>query len=100
MLYPYSILSNYRRQKLDVSSVYLYQRPVLKQHEGYLGMDLVILNSGQMTRTTPELPPLSPNFLTTPVRGRLSPECDLTWNGCIIGWNKQVQLYYSERFES
>ncbi|GBL83294.1 hypothetical protein AVEN_110622-1 [Araneus ventricosus] len=31
------------------------------QHEGYLGTDLVILNRGQMSRTTPELaPPLQP----------------------------------------
>ncbi|GBM34109.1 hypothetical protein AVEN_235053-1 [Araneus ventricosus] len=34
--------------------VRLYLRPVLKQHEGYFGTDLVILNLGQMTRTTPE----------------------------------------------
>ncbi|GBL78861.1 hypothetical protein AVEN_48849-1 [Araneus ventricosus] len=32
-------------------------RLVLKQHEGYFGTDLVILNRGQMTRTTPELAP-------------------------------------------
>ncbi|GBM08283.1 hypothetical protein AVEN_101418-1 [Araneus ventricosus] len=35
----------------------LYQHPVLEQHEGYLGMDLVILNYDQMTRTTPDLAP-------------------------------------------
>ncbi|GBM22275.1 hypothetical protein AVEN_144651-1 [Araneus ventricosus] len=29
--------------------------PFLKQHEGYFGTDLVILNHGQMTRTIPEL---------------------------------------------
>ncbi|GBM62866.1 hypothetical protein AVEN_38397-1 [Araneus ventricosus] len=28
--------------------------PVLKQHEGYYGTDLVILNRGQMTRITPD----------------------------------------------
>ncbi|GBM28453.1 hypothetical protein AVEN_33905-1 [Araneus ventricosus] len=34
-------------------------RPVLKQHEGYFRTDLVLSNRGQMTRTTPELAPLS-----------------------------------------
>ncbi|GFW34457.1 hypothetical protein TNCV_500751 [Trichonephila clavipes] len=34
-------------------------------------MDLVILNHGQVTRTTPKIAPLSPHFHTTPVGGRL-----------------------------
>ncbi|GBM74680.1 hypothetical protein AVEN_58519-1 [Araneus ventricosus] len=39
---------------------------VLKRHEGYFGTDLDILNRGQMTKTTSELPTPSPNFHTTP----------------------------------
>ncbi|GBM09915.1 hypothetical protein AVEN_86803-1 [Araneus ventricosus] len=51
------------------------------QHEGNFGKDLVILNRGQMTRTTPELaPPLSPNFHATPTGGRLATTYDLTCN--------------------
>ncbi|GBO21093.1 hypothetical protein AVEN_148555-1 [Araneus ventricosus] len=46
----------------------------LKQHKGYFGMDLVILNLGQMTRTTPELDAPSPSFLTTPAGGPLAPD--------------------------
>ncbi|GBL65937.1 hypothetical protein AVEN_138350-1 [Araneus ventricosus] len=34
----------------------------------YFGMDLVILNCGQMIRTTPELASLSPFYCTRPVR--------------------------------
>ncbi|GBL72308.1 hypothetical protein AVEN_88537-1, partial [Araneus ventricosus] len=37
-----------------------------KQHEGYFGMDIIILNLGQMTRTAPELAMPSPNFRTPP----------------------------------
>ncbi|GBN01074.1 hypothetical protein AVEN_3627-1 [Araneus ventricosus] len=51
-----------------------------KQHEGYLGTDLVILNLGQMTRTTPDLTPPSPNFRTTPTGGRLATTYDLRCN--------------------
>ncbi|GBN64814.1 hypothetical protein AVEN_254533-1 [Araneus ventricosus] len=50
----------------------------LKQHEGYLGTHPVILNRGQMTRTTPEL--ALPNFLATPTGGRLATTYDLACN--------------------
>ncbi|GBM36875.1 hypothetical protein AVEN_82859-1 [Araneus ventricosus] len=53
---------------------------LLKQHEGYFGTDLVILNLGQMTRTTPELAPPSLNFHATPTGGRLTTMFDLTCN--------------------
>ncbi|GBM88142.1 hypothetical protein AVEN_213957-1 [Araneus ventricosus] len=52
----------------------------MKQHEGYFWTDLVILNHGQMTRTTPELAPPSPNFHDTPTGGRLATAYDLTCN--------------------
>ncbi|GBM13671.1 hypothetical protein AVEN_148193-1 [Araneus ventricosus] len=52
---------------------------VLKQHD-YFGTDLVILNLGQMTRTTPELAPPSSNFHATPTGGRLTTTYDLTCN--------------------
>ncbi|GFT06470.1 uncharacterized protein TNCV_3356031 [Trichonephila clavipes] len=41
---------------------------------GLLTTDHVILNHGQVTRTTPELAPPSPNYHTTPTGGRLSNE--------------------------
>ncbi|GFV12760.1 hypothetical protein TNCV_1367301 [Trichonephila clavipes] len=42
------------------------------RNEWLLATDLVILNHGQMTWTTPELAPFSPNYHTTPTGGRLS----------------------------
>ncbi|GFS61264.1 hypothetical protein TNCV_3104961 [Trichonephila clavipes] len=39
---------------------------------GLLETDLVILNHDQVTRVTPELEPLSPNYHTTTTGGRLS----------------------------
>ncbi|GFV10663.1 hypothetical protein TNCV_1907011 [Trichonephila clavipes] len=39
---------------------------------GLLAMDHIILNHGQVTRTTPELVSPYPNFHTTPTEGRLS----------------------------
>ncbi|GBN14836.1 hypothetical protein AVEN_213322-1 [Araneus ventricosus] len=50
----------------------LYYRPVLKQHEGYFAMDLVILNSDPMMRMTLELAPPSPIVHTTPAEARLT----------------------------
>ncbi|GBN72698.1 hypothetical protein AVEN_122007-1, partial [Araneus ventricosus] len=82
----------------------LYQRNVLKQHEGCFGTGPVNLKSAQLTRTTPELapPPLQTSaphqllprpFLwtlnpmgesmdvgTTPAGERLAPTYDLTCN--------------------
>ncbi|GBM66348.1 hypothetical protein AVEN_227814-1 [Araneus ventricosus] len=82
---------------LGTSKVRCINVPILKQHEGYFRADLVILNLGQMTRTTPELAPPLPNFRTTPTGGRLTPKYDLTCNrpntrriSCGIGfraWN-------------
>ncbi|GFW54835.1 hypothetical protein TNCV_2654751 [Trichonephila clavipes] len=40
--------------------------------QGLWVTDLVILNYDQVTRTTPELVPPSPNFHTTPMEGRLN----------------------------
>ncbi|GFW50557.1 hypothetical protein TNCV_2888601 [Trichonephila clavipes] len=39
---------------------------------GLLVTDLVILNHDQVTNTTPDLAPTSPNYHTTPMEGRLS----------------------------
>ncbi|GFX50450.1 hypothetical protein TNCV_770221 [Trichonephila clavipes] len=39
---------------------------------GLLATDYVILNHGQVTWTTPELAPPSPNYHTTPTGGRFS----------------------------
>ncbi|GBN61250.1 hypothetical protein AVEN_128969-1 [Araneus ventricosus] len=65
------------RQACDKFS---YINVPLKQHEGYFGTDLVILNHGQMTRTTPELAPTFPNFHATPTGGRMATTYDLTCN--------------------
>ncbi|GBO32927.1 hypothetical protein AVEN_116860-1 [Araneus ventricosus] len=47
-------------------------RKALKQHEGYSGTNVLKLNCGQVTRTTPELTPtLSPDFSTAPAGERL-----------------------------
>ncbi|GBN86909.1 hypothetical protein AVEN_251475-1 [Araneus ventricosus] len=42
--------------KMDRNLIKSYCR---KQHEGYFGTDLEIFNLGQMTRTTPELAPVT-----------------------------------------
>ncbi|GBM29908.1 hypothetical protein AVEN_246467-1 [Araneus ventricosus] len=69
-----------RRTRGSVVRLGYINVPFLKQHEGYLGTDLVILNRGQMTRTTPELAPPSPNFRATPTGGRLATTYDLACN--------------------
>ncbi|GBM46773.1 hypothetical protein AVEN_6054-1 [Araneus ventricosus] len=43
-------------------------------------MDLVFLNRGQMTRTTPVMASPSPNFRATPMGGHLATTYDLTCN--------------------
>ncbi|GFW93076.1 hypothetical protein TNCV_3888171 [Trichonephila clavipes] len=43
-----------------------------KATRGLLATDHVILNHGQVTWTTPELAPPSPNYHTTPTGGRFS----------------------------
>ncbi|GBM07860.1 hypothetical protein AVEN_96481-1 [Araneus ventricosus] len=47
---------------------------------GYVWTNLVILNLGRKTRTTPKLDPPSPNFRTTLAKGRFTPTYDLTCN--------------------
>ncbi|GBL80391.1 hypothetical protein AVEN_92295-1 [Araneus ventricosus] len=39
-----------------------YINVLLKQHEGYFGTDLIILNRGQITRATPEPAPHLQNY--------------------------------------
>ncbi|GFV50038.1 hypothetical protein TNCV_2354231 [Trichonephila clavipes] len=46
--------------------------PTYSAARGLLVMDIIILNHGQVTRTTLELEPLCPNFHVTPAGGRLS----------------------------
>ncbi|GFV33661.1 hypothetical protein TNCV_4567761 [Trichonephila clavipes] len=48
-----------------------YSQPTLPTR-GLLVTDLVLLNHGQGSRTTPELVPPSPNFHTTPTGRHLS----------------------------
>ncbi|GFY23962.1 hypothetical protein TNCV_4896431 [Trichonephila clavipes] len=45
---------------------------LLRTTRGLLATDHVILNHGQVTWTTPELAPPSPNYHTTPTGGRFS----------------------------
>ncbi|GFY27069.1 hypothetical protein TNCV_2066901 [Trichonephila clavipes] len=42
------------------------ERTLAGLQEGFLATDHVILNHGQVTWTTPQLAPLSPNYYTTP----------------------------------
>ncbi|GBO15086.1 hypothetical protein AVEN_237407-1 [Araneus ventricosus] len=61
---------------LEVALEEEYQKLQVEESDirsGDFGTDLVILNCGQMTRTTPDLAPPSPNFRTTPAGGRLAP---------------------------
>ncbi|GFU03357.1 hypothetical protein TNCV_3338701 [Trichonephila clavipes] len=46
--------------------------PMSQATRGLLATDHVILNHGQVTWTTPELAPPSPNYHTTPTGGRFS----------------------------
>ncbi|GBN65260.1 hypothetical protein AVEN_18400-1 [Araneus ventricosus] len=85
MCAPYILLIPTENAEPTSSLVYLYKRPVLKQHEGYFGTHFVILNRGQMTRTTLELAPPSPNFCTTLERGRLATTYNLAYNRPIPG---------------
>ncbi|GBL96087.1 hypothetical protein AVEN_104325-1 [Araneus ventricosus] len=55
-------------------------KSVLKQYDGYFGMDLAILNRCQMTRAAPEMVPSFPNFHATPTGGRLATTYDLACN--------------------
>ncbi|GFW97387.1 hypothetical protein TNCV_4990641 [Trichonephila clavipes] len=48
------------------------ERPWARTTRGLLATDHVILNHGQVTWTTPELAPPSPNYHTTPMGGRFS----------------------------
>ncbi|GFW14757.1 retrovirus-related Pol polyprotein from transposon 412 [Trichonephila clavipes] len=49
---------------------FITQNPELEATRGLLGTDHVILNHCQVTWTTPELAPRSPNYRTTPTGGR------------------------------
>ncbi|GBM58500.1 hypothetical protein AVEN_212753-1 [Araneus ventricosus] len=58
-----------------VSETSLFVKGLTSRFEATRGLfwkDLVILNRGQMTRTTPELAPASRSFRATPARGRLA----------------------------
>ncbi|GFX07077.1 hypothetical protein TNCV_1556801 [Trichonephila clavipes] len=48
------------------------RRQVISATRGLLVTDHVILNHGQVTWTTPQLAPPSPNYNTTPTGGRFS----------------------------
>ncbi|GBN27752.1 hypothetical protein AVEN_157994-1 [Araneus ventricosus] len=53
----YTLVSRAVRERLaaKLGLVLVILTSLLKQHEGYFGTDLVILNRGQTTRMTPEL---------------------------------------------
>ncbi|GFW82119.1 hypothetical protein TNCV_1170281 [Trichonephila clavipes] len=50
----------------------IHYHSILFATRGLLATDHVILNHGQVTWTTPELAPPSPNYPTTPTGGRFS----------------------------
>ncbi|GBL92471.1 hypothetical protein AVEN_174742-1 [Araneus ventricosus] len=51
----------------------------LKRQESYYGMNFVFLIRGQMSMTTPELTPASPNFRTFPAGGYRPSTSDLPY---------------------
>ncbi|GFY02888.1 uncharacterized protein TNCV_3507681 [Trichonephila clavipes] len=67
-------------------------------------MDHVILNHGQVTWTTPELAPPSPNYHTTPTGGRSALDrfnvhrCSTRRKHIFGGGSKDVQLSYEDYF--
>ncbi|GBM80440.1 hypothetical protein AVEN_83027-1 [Araneus ventricosus] len=70
---------------LDVNSGTRHLRGYCEEATGpilrtYIPTYLRILNRSQMTRTTPELTPPSPNIGTTPTGGRSATTYDLTCN--------------------
>ncbi|GFV32070.1 hypothetical protein TNCV_4942881 [Trichonephila clavipes] len=62
--------------EFGVSFSYMFSHSKIKNEmkatRGLLATDHVILNHGQVTWTTPELAPPSPNYHTTPTGGRFS----------------------------
>ncbi|GFX59278.1 hypothetical protein TNCV_4216941 [Trichonephila clavipes] len=60
----------------QVSSLSLHHGSKTLATRGLLATDHVILNHGQVTWTTPELAPPSPNYHTTPTGGRFSSRSD------------------------
>ncbi|GFS79531.1 hypothetical protein TNCV_2370441 [Trichonephila clavipes] len=68
-----SLLTNFSRgvDRMDQHLTY-YSITKERATRGLLATDHVILNHGQVTWTTPELAPPSPNYHTTPTGGRFS----------------------------
>ncbi|GFT86875.1 hypothetical protein TNCV_4599721 [Trichonephila clavipes] len=77
------VLLGFNRKVLGPAMFNLYLKDTLKAANGQLARranatrgllatDHVILNPGQVTWTTPELAPPSPNYHTTPTGGRFS----------------------------
>ncbi|GFV91011.1 hypothetical protein TNCV_1248951 [Trichonephila clavipes] len=56
----------------DVDLIDLILTSLCSATRGLLATDHVILNHGQVTWTTPELAPPSPNYHTTPTGGHFS----------------------------
>ncbi|GFS84126.1 uncharacterized protein TNCV_2365111 [Trichonephila clavipes] len=58
-----------RTQKSDAKLVSINIILLCSATRGLLATDLVVWNHGQVTRSPPELAPVSPNYHTTPKRG-------------------------------
>ncbi|GBM58125.1 hypothetical protein AVEN_125013-1 [Araneus ventricosus] len=92
--YGHNMRNQSGRELLKIGSgecVAVESGSVLKQHEGYFGTDLQILNRGSTTRRTPELaPPLQTSAVP------LGPTSDLTWirltNTSYLQWNRVSNL--------
>ncbi|GFV06957.1 hypothetical protein TNCV_2596531 [Trichonephila clavipes] len=56
-----------------------------KATRGLLMTDLVIQNHGHGTRTTPDLAPYSPNYLTMTMQGLLATSLTPLHSGCSTG---------------
>ncbi|GFW37911.1 hypothetical protein TNCV_4631131 [Trichonephila clavipes] len=74
--YRHSTLPSVSRWMGERTRYLLLSELILTSHctatRGLLATDHVILNHGQVTWTTPELAPPSPNYHTTPTGGRFS----------------------------
>ncbi|GFX47270.1 hypothetical protein TNCV_148801 [Trichonephila clavipes] len=57
-----------------------------KAAQGVLATGVVILNHGQVKRVTPELPPSSSDFNTTPTGGRLSIDSPASCEHISVRW--------------
>ncbi|GFU55055.1 hypothetical protein TNCV_425621 [Trichonephila clavipes] len=65
-------VANYKVDSSRPSRMINFWSTIIRATRGLLTTVRVILNPSQVTRTTPQMAPPSPNFPTTPIGGHLS----------------------------